>query len=415
MCLCIYFVILVGYLALITTLFPRMRISHPYYDCADEAATIPYTAIVGLFNIIIGPAYIIIIWRYKDAYGIRTSMCIIFALGIIIWGLVIAWKATTSLHVRRISSSLPYLVQMTIGHTFFVVIPLYKSVHFARLRKRGLRNAEPATGNSIPMETDISTPASMELSMQAFLELMRTSIGHKKIAEYADACFCPELILFLDVFAAFKGCIYNDLKQKHAMLNADIHTDEAHAQHNAINLGLSVNSGTDTTCSTHNTRISMASTTRHNRISRMFNTGTFASLVKPNEISESISRISARSHNTVSRPNTSENTTDENAHAYLRCIDTGIVETIALAFPSMNITNKTLVPDNLRCHLDAIIKTFILVGSALEINTTADTILKAKAYLDGDKFDFGTLDSIKIQVLELLYSNVYIRFYQQNQ
>ncbi|KAJ2856007.1 hypothetical protein GGI22_003944, partial [Coemansia erecta] len=44
---------------------------------------------------------------------------------------------------------------------------------------------------------------------------MRTPDGHDKIEKYAQACFCPELLSFLDVYVALKGCIFNELKREY--------------------------------------------------------------------------------------------------------------------------------------------------------------------------------------------------------
>ncbi|KAJ1995865.1 hypothetical protein GGI25_000259 [Coemansia spiralis] len=453
LCLCVYFVFLMGYLVLVTTLFPTMSVTYPSYNCFGGPEIYPQTVIAGIFNVLIGPAYIIFIWRCKDAYGIRTSLCIIICMGTLIWTFILVWKIDKRLQVRHISATFPYMVQMAIAHTFFVVIPLYTSLRFSRLQQKGLYGPASEIETNIPNGSILSAPVHMELSKQAFINMMRTPDGRKKIEKYAEACFCPELTSFIDVYVAFKSCIFSELKQQHSIqyntrrprsnptkrkahrdkrkeLSVSMVHSEDELAHESKRKAISManfgdvgyknknknkkNNNNNNNNSISESRISTAGAAWHNRISRIFETGNFVSSLLSSEASDSMAKASTGSQVTSSKHKSNENITDSGAQLYLQCFNVGIVDTMAYAFPEMNITSETTVPDSLHCQLVAIIRTYILPDSPLEINTNAEVVLISQAYIDGGQMSFGTLDSIRDQVVELLYSNVYIRLYQRN-
>ncbi|KAJ2448407.1 hypothetical protein EV183_005456 [Coemansia sp. RSA 2336] len=111
-------------------------------------------------------------------------------------------------------------------------------------------------------------------------------------------------------------------------------------------------------------------------------------------------------------------TTDEESIAYRRAaedltsLDTGIIETIAHAFPQYGITYSTPVPEELREKLVAIVKTFILPRAPWEINLSSRIVETSKEFVNGGPMPCGTLDDAKNEVIDLLYSNVYIRYQQ---
>ncbi|KAJ2063026.1 hypothetical protein GGI17_001973, partial [Coemansia sp. S146] len=82
----------IGYLALLSSLFTRLKLGRIYYNCFNGPEFIAQGVIAGILNVIIYPAYVIIIWRYHDAYGIRNLMCVSCGMGILLWGMMLTWR-----------------------------------------------------------------------------------------------------------------------------------------------------------------------------------------------------------------------------------------------------------------------------------------------------------------------------------
>ncbi|KAJ2721433.1 hypothetical protein H4S00_002975, partial [Coemansia sp. D1744] len=99
----------------------------------------------------------------------------------------------------------------------------------------------------------------------------------------------------------------------------------------------------------------------------------------------------------------------------LTSIDTGIVETIEHEFPQYGASYATPVPEDLRDKLVAIVKTFILPDSPLEINLSSQIVAQSQAFVAGEPMACGVLDEIKNEVIDMLYSNVYIRYCESHQ
>ncbi|KAJ1959547.1 hypothetical protein GGI12_004280 [Dipsacomyces acuminosporus] len=83
------------------------------------------------------------------------------------------------------------------------------------------------------------------------------------------------------------------------------------------------------------------------------------------------------------------------------------------AFPDQGINSFTAVSENLREHLTAIINTFVLPEAPLAINIPSSMVNATRAYLAGGQLTFGMIDRVKDHVVDLLYSNVYIRYCSQ--
>ncbi|KAJ2370667.1 hypothetical protein H4S01_000155 [Coemansia sp. RSA 2610] len=101
--------------------------------------------------------------------------------------------------------------------------------------------------------------------------------------------------------------------------------------------------------------------------------------------------------------------------ADLVSLDVGIVETIGHAFPQYGASYSTPVPDSLRDKVNAVVNTFILPGSPWEINLSSRLVEQSQEFVGGSPMPCGLLDEIKNEVVDLLYSNVYIRYRQSLQ
>ncbi|KAJ2879226.1 hypothetical protein FB639_003142, partial [Coemansia asiatica] len=209
----IYALILVGYLALMSTLFTRLKLSTIYYNCFSGYEFIPHVIITGIFNVIIGPVYGIIIWRYHDAYGIRNSLCFAFVLGFLFWSGALAWRLIDSWHDKQISASILYVGQIVFTHTLFITQPLVKSIRFARAQKSA---ADPRQEQEQGLEQQLATKCKSALdgtSPQSLLVALQDKTEHEAIRRFAEICFCIEMVTFLDVYQAFKKCAFQVMQE----------------------------------------------------------------------------------------------------------------------------------------------------------------------------------------------------------
>ncbi|KAJ2313621.1 hypothetical protein IWW54_001406 [Coemansia sp. RSA 2705] len=300
-----------------TALYPRLSLKHVYYNCFKGFEFLPAIIASGIFNIIIGPAYTILIWRFKDAYGIQRSMTTTFAIGIIAWVFTLAWRLNDRWTNRHISATLVYESQLLFAHIRFIVIPAIKSIRFHRLQKRAHHDTQRIREDSFLGDVGSDRLAAAQTSKQSFMVALQNAHEHQKIERFAETCFCAELMSFLDVYLALKSSIYHEVL--------------------------------------------------------------------------------------------SSATTD------LVSLDVGIVETIGHAFPQYGASYSTPVSDSLRDKVDAVVNTFILPDSPWEINLSSRLVEQSQEFVDGGPMPCGLLDEIKNEVVDLLYSNVYIRYRQSQQ
>ncbi|KAJ1668431.1 hypothetical protein IW140_000259 [Coemansia sp. RSA 1813] len=285
-----------------------------------------------------------------------------------------------------------------------------------------------------------NTAEPLELNKRSFFETLRTSEGHEKVEKYAQGCFCPELLLFLDAYVAFKGCIFNELKQEYTLnepkTEQSTHTPKSIYKQPAIHVINFHGNASQISSEVKSTeeRASHASTRKqsmddiaesavsppttpepaHSSNSSRKHMHIAHFLTPPNQdTATSASRESSISRITEPCIATSIEAANNSAAEALQCVAIGIAETMNFAFPQAGFTSAMTVPQSLRRQLSAIIRTFVLPTSALEINLTAEMVSEAQVYVEGGDMAFGTLDAIKNHVVELLYANVYIRLYQE--
>ncbi|KAJ2583522.1 hypothetical protein GGH95_000954, partial [Coemansia sp. RSA 1836] len=180
--LCGVFVALVGYSALLSSLFTRLKLGRLYYNCFRGAEYIPQLVITGVFNIIVSPAYMVVIWHYHDAYGIRNLMCIACAMGVIFWAAIIAWRLNPRWDNPHLSASAIYIAQMLFVYTCHVVIPLINSVRlsFARRRLASRSNQDVEQDSALLDSNDLFQAAKDSLKRE-FLDDMQNAEKHEEV------------------------------------------------------------------------------------------------------------------------------------------------------------------------------------------------------------------------------------------
>ncbi|KAJ2744548.1 hypothetical protein GGI20_002892, partial [Coemansia sp. BCRC 34301] len=213
--LLVMLLVVVGYLALLSSLFTHLKLSRVYYNCFSGPGYIPQMVVTGVFNVIINPAYTIIVWSYRDAYGIRNLMIASCAMGVIFWAGAMTWRLNSQWGNLHLSASIVYITQMVFVYTCYVVIPLINSIRFSRARRQILsRSTHLVEQGSVVANPDDLFQAADDSLRREFLDDMQSADKHEEVKSFAASCFCAELVSFLDVFQAFKNCVYKDMLAK---------------------------------------------------------------------------------------------------------------------------------------------------------------------------------------------------------
>ncbi|KAJ2313620.1 hypothetical protein IWW54_001405 [Coemansia sp. RSA 2705] len=308
-------VAIVVFMMIMFTIFsPKMAFKPVHFNCVRGWEFLPIVAISGVFNVLICPAFVILVWSYQDGYGIRTSLVISSTLGVTFWAASLTWRVVHHNASILIAGSLFFLGEVIFVYTTTIVVPLVVSIRFAS-RKRANSQAELSQEESSWLWYTPVRRRHYGANKQAFLAAIQDGAEFERIKKGAQACFCEELVLFLNVHASLKEAILAAVRQQQEFANST------------------------------------------------------QSLLS-------------------------------------------IVESLQQAFPTKGFDRSTPAPERLRSTLSAIIKTFILPESLLAINATDDVVAACRSYLTGDDIALGILDSAKDQVLDLLYTNVYLRFRQ---
>ncbi|KAJ2163207.1 hypothetical protein GGF46_000137, partial [Coemansia sp. RSA 552] len=204
--------ILIGALALMTALFRRLNLSHPRYNCFSGTIFLPITIISGIFNLVLGPAYVVLVWRYKDAYGIQHAMVVILAIGVASWIMTLVWRINTKWRGHHTSATIVYVFQLLFSHTYTVLLPTIKSIRFARKQREGHRSTEIMRENTMLHHTSVEGVAEANDTKQSFIVAMQNEREHQRLVSFSEKCLCSELMLFLDVYLALKRCIYDEIR-----------------------------------------------------------------------------------------------------------------------------------------------------------------------------------------------------------
>ncbi|KAJ2461506.1 hypothetical protein GGF42_000147 [Coemansia sp. RSA 2424] len=421
--LCGVFVALVGYSALLSSLFTRLKLGRLYYNCFRGAEYIPQLIITGVFNIIVCPAYMVVIWHYHDAYGIRNLMCIACAMGVVFWAAIIAWRLNPRWSNPHMSASIVYIAQMVFVYTCHVVVPLISSVRLSFARRRlASRSNQDVEQDSVLLDSNDLFQVANDSLKREFLDDMQNADKHEEVKRFAASCFCTELVLFLDVFQALKHCVYRDMlatisgSQSNVQLRSNVNSGARSESHSIAttastrstslstpNWGVRNMYDEVTTRSSESRAAAPARTSlvlgRKNLAHALFKRGAFKSMLRPKR----------KLHDQSSKQNTTGN---PQTSAYLQSLTTGITKTMEQAFPEQDIGGYTEFPESMREPLCALINTFILPESPLAINVNSSVVGAAREYLDGGAIAYAVVDQACREVIDLLYSNVYVRYRQ---
>ncbi|KAJ2742331.1 hypothetical protein GGI19_006832, partial [Coemansia pectinata] len=383
----------IGYLALLSSLFTRLKLGRIYYNCFNGPEFIAQGVIAGMFNIIIYPAYVIIIWRYHDAYGIRNLMCVSCAMGIMLWGMILTWRLNRRWGNIFISTYVIYVAQMALVYTCYAVIPLVDSIRFSYAQRRRLASnlGEDVEHGSAHYDPDDLFQTTNDSAKRAFLDDMQHADKHGEVKRFAALCFCSELVSFLDVFQAFKNCVYQDM-----LASVSRPVSSAQAGNSADFGARSELQSTASTQSTNQSVPSMAARSMYNggtarssesraaavsaRTSVVLGRKNLAQAIFNRDGLRSVLRPKRKRHNQTNRQEADESS---QTGANLQSLTTGITKTMTQAFPDQGISGCTEFTESLREPLCALIDTFILPESPLALNVPGNIVSAARSYIGG--------------------------------
>ncbi|KAJ2114606.1 hypothetical protein IW146_002966 [Coemansia sp. RSA 922] len=437
-------VLSIGYMAILSSLFTRLKLGRIYYNCFNGPEYISQGVIAGMFNIIIFPAYVVVIWRYHDAYAIRNLMCASCVLGVVLWSMILVWRLNRRWGNIFISTYIIYVVQMALVYTCYAVIPLVKSIWFSYAQRRRIASGAGDNvehGGSAHYDPDDLFQTTNDSAKREFLDDMQHADKHGEVKRFAALCFCSELVSFLDVFQAFKNCVYQDML-------ASVSRPVSSAQvGNSADLGGAISelqSSVSSTQSTNQSVVNGAGQSMYSGAARSMYNGTARSMYNGGTARSSESRAAAsprtsmvlggknlaqaifnrdglrsalrpkrkqrKQHNQVNRQEAADEHSQTSAN--LRSLTTGIAKTMAQAFPDQGIGGHTEFAESLREPLCALINTFVLPESPLALNVASNIVSAARSYLGGGAITYSTIDQVVGEAINLLYSNVYVRYHQ---
>ncbi|KAJ2015554.1 hypothetical protein GGI14_004202, partial [Coemansia sp. S680] len=383
-------VLSIGYMAILSSLFTRLKLGRIYYNCSNGPEYISQGIIAGIFNIIISPAYVVVIWRYHDAYAIRNLMCASCVLGVVLWSMILVWRLNRRWGNIFISAYIIYVVQMALTYTCYAVIPLVESIRFSYAQRRRIASGAGDNvehGGSGHYDPDDLFQTANDSAKREFLDDMQHADKHGEVKRFAALCFCSELVSFLDVFQAFKNCVYQDML-------ASVSRPVSSAQvGNSADLGGAISelqSSVSSTQSTNQSVVNGAGQSMYSGAARSMYNGTARSMYNGGTARSSESRAAAsprtsmvlggknlaqaifnrdglrsalrpkrkqrKQHNQANRQEAADEHSQTSAN--LRSLTTGIAKTMAQAFPDQGIGGHTEFAESLREPLCALINTF---------------------------------------------------------
>ncbi|KAJ2583521.1 hypothetical protein GGH95_000953 [Coemansia sp. RSA 1836] len=361
-------------LLLMNIFSPQMSLRPVYYNCFKGWEYTVLAILAGVFNTIICPAFVIMTWTYKDGYGIRRSLSVGSVTGLLLWVGSLVWRLIKHVSRVRASPSLFYVLQILLVYSITVVSPLYVAWQNANRQKTQGQSANVASRRGWSWSVGI-TERKYDLSKQSFMAAMQDAEEHDSIEQFAGRCFCAELVSFLDVYLALKMNIYKDIRQHGPSLPSAAPAD----------------SDTPARAGSDLVMRAPASSTPHTV--HFLDTEGLAS--------------GQPAHGSGSQANLAAALSDN-----LASLSSSITATMTRAFPEYDISDDTLISERLRDVLKTIVRTFMLPESPLAINVPHAIVSSFRAYLLGSPATFGMVERVKEEVINLLYSNVYIRYRQ---
>ncbi|KAJ2816156.1 hypothetical protein GGI24_005808 [Coemansia furcata] len=311
---------------------------------------------------------------------------------------------------------------MVFVYSCYVVIPLMNSIRFSYAQRRiPLSLGQDIEQGSARYDPDDLFHTTNDSIKREFLDDMQHAERHREVTRFAALCFCMELVSFLDVFQAFKSCVYREMLASISQpLSSTPLVDSADS--GAISELQSIAKSASTQSTSHRLAgvrsINSKDLTAHSSVPRAAASPRTSVVLGGRNLAQAIfNRDSLKTvlwsrRKAPSQPNKQGADAIPQTSANLQSLATGIAKTMAQAFPDQGIGGYTEFSESLRESLCALINTFILPESPLALNVTSNIVSAAHLYLGGGSITYSIVDQVAREAINSLYFNVYVRYHQ---
>ncbi|KAJ1960320.1 hypothetical protein GGI12_003865 [Dipsacomyces acuminosporus] len=337
---------------------------------------VPMYAIACAFLAIICPVLLFITWGLKEAYGIRKDLIICVTSGIVGSILMIIWEFKFP-QFDDIWSDLFFVWDYAfLIHIFSVVVPLWHATRHMRKLDHHLRSESPGSTSTVTLmksEDAVSSEPALPTRVvrfeekvikhkeygkfrQAFVHVLDDPALYAQFRDFSCACFCSELISFIDEYQTLKVLTLIALGQ---------HEYSAEPVYRAYNTPL-----------------------MQSPMSAMF--------VVPEDGNHSDSIADLPRNVNLSKLHNS--------------VTVGILEAAKEIYPDRGFNHATMFPPALMDTLVMIFSTYINSSSPTAVNVPQIMIRRIQEKLNKNQLYLTILDDVKDEVLYMLYLNVFTRF-----
>ncbi|CAG8514734.1 288_t:CDS:2 [Ambispora leptoticha] len=179
---------------------PELSINPINKVCWIGYESIPLLVFLGFFIIIVCPILCYLLYGIRDAYGVRNELIITIVAGAMAYIGFILFETVLNRYIPYFGSYLFAWIVLIMCHTFSITIPLLRTF---KLRPKsiitGLR-----TSRVNSLESRNSEIMTNSRKYAQFMDVLGNSQQFEKYKECVAACFCTELILFLEEYQFLK-------------------------------------------------------------------------------------------------------------------------------------------------------------------------------------------------------------------
>ncbi|RHZ79586.1 hypothetical protein Glove_144g86 [Diversispora epigaea] len=168
--------------------------------CPVGLGHIPFFVAMGIFAFIIYPFIYYLLYDIKDAYGLRKEILILMIgcpLGVMVYFL---WELAFPEWVKFLAGFMFTWSSLMLGHTLSITFPVWKSY-----KKPLNAYASSTTQKNILKSTKKSNLKSTKY--ESFEKVLSDTELFERYKMCAAACFCTELVLFLQEYQYLKSLV----------------------------------------------------------------------------------------------------------------------------------------------------------------------------------------------------------------
>ncbi|KAJ1916866.1 hypothetical protein IWQ60_007964 [Tieghemiomyces parasiticus] len=210
------------YVLLIQILSPRFSLSPVALECHFSWEYYPTFVWIGAHVVVTYPIIVYHLWGLSDPYGICRDLLTV-SLSVTAGSIMFFLWALTPNHVNRLVSRLLWVfLAVNIVHTSSVTLPVYRALRAQRQRRHRRRehrmaaqrmgelefgtdsNLADSRGLARELEAALDRSSTYDGFNASFIKLLNEPSGLLQLRTWASECFCVELIFFLQEYQELK-------------------------------------------------------------------------------------------------------------------------------------------------------------------------------------------------------------------